>query len=165
MIQTAQALARQTNVLVVEDDIALCRILRRMLSDEQYKVKISRSLTEAMGTIEQRPFDVYVVDYKLPDGGGIDVAKRIRSKDGKAPIILISGHHRSGIALRARNLDISEYLAKPFSRATLCNAVKNAIGSLAANPHPADSGESQTKPSFLHSAFRAITRLTSSISA
>ena len=70
------------NVLVVDDDIAVCRILHRMLSDEQYQVQISQSVADALKCIEQKLFDVYVMDYKLPDGTGLDVAERIRSKRG-----------------------------------------------------------------------------------
>jgi DNA-binding NtrC family response regulator len=152
------------DILVVDDDIVLCRMLQRMLSEEQYNVEISQSMTDALAAIEKKPFDLYVMDFKLLEGGGIDIAKQIRSKGSKAPIILISGYHQSAVALRAKNLNISDCLAKPFSRATLSNAVKKAIGS---PPVTVDPGMSRTKPSeisFLKSALRAITRLSSSIS-
>ena len=118
-----------SNVLVVDDDIAICRILHRMLSNEQCKVQTSQSVAEALAAIEQKDFDVYVMDYKLPDGSGLDVAERIRSKWGATPIILISGYDPSAVALRAEKLGISDFLEKPFSRETICNAVKKAIGS------------------------------------
>jgi FixJ family two-component response regulator len=69
------------------------------------------------------------MDYKLPDGSGLDVAERIRSKWGAAPIILMSGYDPSAVALRAEKLCISHFLEKPFSREVICNAVKKAIGS------------------------------------
>jgi DNA-binding NtrC family response regulator len=100
-----------------------------MLSDEQYKVQMSQSVTDALGLVEQKPFDVYVMDYKLPDGSGLDVAERIRLKWGAAPIILISGYDPSAVALRAEKLRISDFLEKPFSREIICQAVKKAIGS------------------------------------
>ena len=116
------------NVLVVDDDMAVCRILHRMLSDEEYQVQISQSVADALGAIDQKPFDVYVMDYKLQDGTGLDVAERIRSKGSEAPIILISGYDPSAVALRAEKLRIFDIIEKPFSRATICNAVKKAIG-------------------------------------
>ena len=118
-----------TNALVVDDDIAVCRILHRMLSEEQYKVETSQSVADALAVIEKKPFDVYVMDYKLPDGSGLDVAERIRSKGSEAPIILMSGYDASAVTLRAEKLCISDFLEKPFSRETICNAVKKAIGS------------------------------------
>ena len=117
-----------TSVLVVDDDIAICRIVQRMLSDEDYQVQTSQSVADALGAIEQKPFDVYVMDYKLPDGSGLDVAERIRSKGGAAPIILISGYDRSTVGLRAEKLYITDFLEKPFSREIICTAVKKAIG-------------------------------------
>jgi DNA-binding NtrC family response regulator len=100
-----------------------------MLSEEEYKVQTSHSVADALDAIEQQQFDVYVIDFKLPDGSGLDVAERIRSKWGASPIILISGYDPSAVALRAEKLGISDFLQKPFSRETLCAAVKKAIGS------------------------------------
>ena len=105
-----------TNVLVIDDDIMICRIVQRMLSGEQYKVQLSQSVTDAVKAIEEKPFDVYVLDYKLPVGSGLDVAERIRSKWGAVPIILISGYDPASVALRAETLRISSFLEKPFSR-------------------------------------------------
>ena len=116
------------SVLVVDDDIAMCRILHRMLSDEQYRVQTCQSVVDALVAIEQKPFDVYVMDYKLPDGSGLDVAERIRSKWGGSPIILISGYNPSAVALRAEKLQIFDFLEKPFSREIIRNTVKKAIG-------------------------------------
>jgi two-component system, NtrC family, response regulator HydG len=115
------------NVLVVDDDMAVCRILQRMLNDEQYQVQISQSVADAQEVIEQKPFDVYVMDYKLPDGTGLDLAERIRSKGSEAPIILISGYDPSAVAVRAEKLRISDIIEKPFARATICGAVKKAL--------------------------------------
>ena len=117
------------DVLVVDDDIAVCRIVHRMLSDGQYEVQAAHSVADALGAVEQKSFDVYVLDYKLPDGSGLDVAERIRTKRGAAPIILISGYDPGAVALRAEKLGICEFLEKPFSREIICAAVKKAFNS------------------------------------
>jgi DNA-binding NtrC family response regulator len=123
-----------TDVLVVDDDVAICRILQRMLSSEQCKVQTSQSVADALGAIEQKAFDACVIDFKLPDGSGLDVAEGIRSKWGATPIILISGYDPGAVALRAEKLSISDFLEKPFSREIICDAVKKAIGSPKAAP-------------------------------
>jgi DNA-binding NtrC family response regulator len=116
------------NVLVVDDDNAVCRIVQRMLSDEQYQVQTSQSVADAFQAIEQKPFDAYVLDYKLPDGSGLDVAERIRSKGSEAPIILMSGYDASSVASKAEKFRIFDFLQKPFSREMICNALGKAIG-------------------------------------
>jgi DNA-binding NtrC family response regulator len=127
------------SVFVVDDDIAVCRIVHRMLSDEQYEIQAGHSVADALGAIEEKSFDVYVLDFKLPDGSGLDVAERIRSNWGATPIILMSGYDPSAVSLRAEKLGISEFLEKPFSREILCEAVKKAISaSKAASLSPGD---------------------------
>jgi DNA-binding NtrC family response regulator len=116
------------NVLVVDDEKAVCQIVQRMLSDEQYEVQTSESVADAFRAIEQKPFDAYVMDDKLPDGSGFDVAERIRSEGSEAPIILMSGYDESAVALRAEKFRIFDFLQKPFSRDMICKAVKKAIG-------------------------------------
>jgi len=152
-----------SNVLVVDDDIAICRILQRMLSAAQYKVETCQSVTDAVRAIEEKPFDLYVMDYKLPDGSGLDVAARVRSKWGAAPIILISGYDPSAIALRAGELEISEFLEKPFSREIILDAVKRAMNSGPENsplkdPKTVDAGADSRKSS-INKIFSAIGRL------
>jgi DNA-binding NtrC family response regulator len=116
------------SILVVDDDMAICQIIQAMLAAEQYRIQVSNSVSDALAAIEQSPFDVYVIDYKLQDGSGLDVAERIRRKWGAVPIILISGYDRSFFASRAENLGITEFIEKPFSRETICTVVKKAIG-------------------------------------
>jgi DNA-binding NtrC family response regulator len=123
-----------TDILVVDDDAGVCQIVQRMLSNEQCKVQTSQSVADALGAIEKKAFDAYVIDFKLPDGSGLDVAERIRSKWGATPIILISGYDPAAVALRAEKLCISDFLEKPFSRTIICEAVKKAIGSPEAAP-------------------------------
>jgi FixJ family two-component response regulator len=78
--------------------------------------------------MEENLFDVYVVDYHLTDGSGLDVAELIRSKGSAAPIILLSGSQPSALDLRTERLHLFEMIEKPFSQAVICNAVRRAIG-------------------------------------
>jgi DNA-binding response OmpR family regulator len=103
-------------------------VRHRLARSLSYKVQISHSVADAVKAIEEKPFDVYLLDYKLPDGSGLDLAERIRSKGSEVPILLISGYDPASIALRAEKLGISITLEKPFSREVIVRAVKNAIG-------------------------------------
>jgi DNA-binding NtrC family response regulator len=85
------------------------------------------SVADAIGVIAQEHFDLYIIDYTLPDGSGLDVAEEIRSKSKTVPIIIVSGCDCSGVALRAEKFQISEIIEKPFARSTICNAVDMAI--------------------------------------
>jgi two-component system response regulator HydG len=121
------------SVLVVDDEIVVCRILDRMLSIDHYRVQSSHSVAEALAVIEENLFDLYVVDYKLRDGCGLDLVKKIRSKGSEAPVILLSGYDPKEIALRAKDLRIFEILEKPFSREMIFNTVQKAMGAAGTN--------------------------------
>jgi two-component system, NtrC family, response regulator HydG len=113
--------------LQLDDDKAICRIVQFMLSDEQYQVQTSQSVADPYRVIKEKPFDAYLLDYKLPGGSGLDVAVRIRSKGNEAPIILMSGYDTSTVPARAEKF-YAFFLQKPFSREMICNALKKAIG-------------------------------------
>jgi two-component system response regulator HydG len=115
------------SVFVLDDDAGICRILNRMLSLEEYEVRTSQSVEEAVTAIEEKSFDAYLLDYRLQDGTGLDVAERLRSKGSSAPIILMSGYDLDGIASRAETLRVFDMIQKPFSRDALCIALKNSI--------------------------------------
>jgi len=115
-------------VLVVDDEIEVCRILERMLSIDRYQVRTSHSVADALAILEEKLFDLYVLDYKLGDRCGLDIAERIRAKGSEAPILLLSGYVPTEIALRAQELRIFEIIEKPFSREMIANAVRKAIG-------------------------------------
>jgi DNA-binding response OmpR family regulator len=116
-------------ILMVDDELEVCRIVERMLTNGRYQVQISQSVADAIQAIEQRPFDLYVLDFKLRDGSGLEIAERIRSKGSAAPIIFLSGRDPHSIALRALELGVVEIIEKPFSREMIFRAVQKAIGS------------------------------------
>ena len=119
----------QARILMVDDEVEICRIVQRMLTNEKYEVQVSQSLADALIAIDQKPFDLYVLDFKLRDGCGLDIAERIRAKGSAAPIILLSGCDLNSISLRAKELRIIEIMKKPFSREMIFHAVQQAIRS------------------------------------
>jgi DNA-binding response OmpR family regulator len=104
-----------------------------MLALEEYEVRTSQSVEEAVSVIEEKRFDAYLLDHRLPDGSGLDVAERLRAKGSSAPIILISGYDLEEVGSRAKALRVFDIIQKPFSREALCNALKKSI-------EPAPSG-------------------------
>jgi DNA-binding NtrC family response regulator len=132
-------------VFVLDDDLAVCRVVNRMLSLEEYEVRTSQSVEEAVTAIEEKRFDAYVLDHRLRDGSGLDVAERLRAKGSGAPIILISGYDLEGTASRAKALRVFDIIQKPFSRDTLCNVLKKSIES-APTVSPSNGGKVNASP-------------------
>jgi DNA-binding NtrC family response regulator len=116
-----------TKVLVVDDDVEVCQILHRMLSDKEFQVQITQSVADAVQAIDERLFDVYLVDFNLEDGTGCDIGDRVRSKGSAAPIIVVSGYDPETVALKAGTLRLFDIIEKPFSRTRISDAVTKAM--------------------------------------
>jgi DNA-binding response OmpR family regulator len=64
-------------ILIVEDDIVFCKMLTRFLVKKGYAVSDAQSAAGAHSYLEQKNFDLAILDYKLPDGSGIEILKKI----------------------------------------------------------------------------------------
>jgi len=115
------------SVLIVDDDAAVCKILARILGDENYKVTTSQSVQEAGSLIPNGRFDAYILDYRLVDGTGLDIVEQLRSMGNQAPVILISGYELEDLATKVQPLGISEIVKKPFSQQTICAVLEKSI--------------------------------------
>jgi DNA-binding NtrC family response regulator len=138
-------------ILVVDDDIGVCTVLSRILKDQQYEVYISQSVSGAAETLAESSFDAYLLDYRLSDGTGLQVAEKVRQHGSTAPIILISGYGATDIAAKAPALEIFEVLQKPFTRETICGALERALSQ--ALPDPAPFAEPAIEPRTTEPAF------------
>lgn len=81
-------MSRKT-ILCVEDETDFCELITLIL--DEFTVINAKSKAEALAKALDGSFDLYVVDYHLPDGTGLELSRLIRSFDSATPIFLISG--------------------------------------------------------------------------
>jgi DNA-binding NtrC family response regulator len=124
-------------ILVLDDDVGVCTVLSRILENEQYDVHTSQSVSGAAETLVKRSFDAYLLDYRLQDGTGLQVAERVRERGSSAPIILISGYGANDIAAQAGALEVFDVVEKPFTRETICDTLDRALRSDSSSLRPA----------------------------
>lgn len=80
--------ANRPCILYVEDHIATSEMVTDMLSDCQ--VKVAHSVVAGVELATDECFDLYLTDYQLPDGNGLDFCRQARAFDPVTPIILVS---------------------------------------------------------------------------
>jgi len=114
-------------ILVLDDDVGICTILSKILRDQQYHVHPIQSVVGASEALAEFSFDAYLLDYRLQDGTGLQVAEKVRQKGSSAPIILISGYGAIEIGAEARTLDIFDVLEKPFNCERICRTISQAL--------------------------------------
>jgi two-component system, OmpR family, response regulator MprA len=102
-------------ILVVDDDLAVCRSIDRALRLEGYEVIIVATGHGALEAVAQNSPDALVLDLQLPDLDGLQVCRRIREAGDDTPILMLTARH--GIDDRVQGLDAGadDYLVKPFA--------------------------------------------------
>jgi EAL domain-containing protein (putative c-di-GMP-specific phosphodiesterase class I) len=115
-----------TRVLLVEDDDALLRSCRRALEAVGFTVETASDGQQATRVLGLRSFDVVVSDIAMPEVGGIELLKAIRSRDNDVPVILMTAFAELGSALDAIEYGALAYLRKPFGLEALRSAVTKA---------------------------------------
>lgn len=104
-------------------------LLRSHLKQTGHRVLIAGSAEEAMATVrEHGPPELAVLDIRLPDVEGFELARRLRTATGmdQLPIIFLSARVDQEHIDRGHELG-AVYLTKPYIRAALCNAIDRAL--------------------------------------
>ena len=118
------------NILLVDDDEALVEVFQAILENEGYFVEAAYTGGQALKKLEASEFDLILLDIKLPDIMGDEVAKKVRERDDKTRIVMITGFPEFQEAIDALNLGISEILLKPISPDEIIRVTKYIISSL-----------------------------------
>ena len=114
-------------VYVVDDDAAVLGSLRFLLETDGFSVRTFRNATALLNATSLPGADCYVIDYKMPDINGIELAGRLRKSDINAPVILITGYPDENISTRAAAAGVKDVILKPLLDETLIKRIRGAI--------------------------------------
>ena len=122
------------DVLIVDDDEIMLQTAVDTLESLGATTEQARSGLEALGMIEHRhlsgrDYGVVIVDWKMPEIGGVETIKRIRSEiNAKIPILLVSAYDWSDIEDKAKEAGANGFVSKPLFRSTLYDKINDLIG-------------------------------------
>lgn len=102
-------------LLIVEDDPELQQALRKGLSAENHLVDVAGSGEEARFLLRTGIYDLVILDWNLPDGTGINVAKDYRASNGSAPVLILTARRDSTEKIEGLDAGADDYMTKPFS--------------------------------------------------
>ena len=105
---------RRTHVLLVDDDVLLCRGLSRTLALHEFDVSTANTAAEAIAFFGSNSVDVVLLDWILPDRDGVTLLQDLRERGIMAPVIMLSGESSVQGRVRALNRGADDYIAKPF---------------------------------------------------
>jgi two-component system, NtrC family, response regulator AtoC len=109
----------ERNVLVIEDDAAARAPLCEFLASAGYEVRGAATGAEALEALAAAPADALLLDLVIPEPDGFEVLRRVRERDPKVPVIVLSALSQAEDVVRAMKLGATDYLPKPFEPAEL----------------------------------------------
>ena len=120
--------------LIVDDDEQTCENASELLEDMGLRPQFVTKGAEAVRRVldlkdSDDPFRLVIVDWKMPDMDGVEVARRIRQEVGREiPVIVLTAYDWSEIEAEAREAGVSAFLAKPFYRSKICYLLSGLSG-------------------------------------
>lgn len=104
----------KTAILIVEDEQKLSRVLQLELEYENYVTAIAQTGVEALQKIEEKKWDLILLDIMLPELSGLEVLRRLRRKDKHTPVILLTARDQVHDKVSGLDLGANDYMTKPF---------------------------------------------------
>lgn len=102
-----------SRILIVEDDIAFSQILESFLKRKNYEVSTVATMKNAIEVLENKGADLLLLDYRLPDGTGIDILEHQKKLDHHLPAIIMTSVHDIKTAVKAVKSGAHDYITKP----------------------------------------------------
>jgi DNA-binding NtrC family response regulator len=130
-------------ILLIEDDVVTAASLQKVLHGEGYDVSVCARGDEGLERALSQFHDVVVTDLRLPGLGGLELVAQLHAGKPKQPIILMTAHSTTEIAIEATKLGACDYLLKPFEVDELLDVVAAAVASSRLMSQPVKMGEGQ----------------------
>lgn len=119
----------QKRILIVDDEAVVAFFLREGLQGlgDRYDVRISGSAESALEQVQQRRFDLAVVDYRLPGRNGLDLIRALREISPETHAIVMTAYSSPEVEQEALQLRASRYLEKPFPLQDLIVTIEKVL--------------------------------------
>jgi len=114
------------NLLVVDDDVALCQLVSDGLGREGFEVTSASSPEKALAVIAEGEFDAALVDINMPQMNGLDLSRRMLDRRPDLPIIVITAFGSLETAISAIRAGAYDFVTKPFEIEQLVVAAERA---------------------------------------
>ena len=118
---------KKPQILIVDDEEKIRKVLSRMLEDENYGVKSVENGQKAIAILNSYKPDVIIMDQNMPGINGIEALVTIKEKNPNLTVIIITAHGEVSLAVDAIKKGAYDYLEKPFDNDKLLLLIKRAM--------------------------------------
>ncbi len=118
----------RATVLIVDDDVAVGRVLAALLAQDGLHPTVVLSAEAALVELERRSFDLVISDVRMPGMDGMALLAKIRQSMPEVPVVLLTAHGSVALAVEAMRAGAADFMVKPFARDEVLYVVKKALG-------------------------------------
>jgi DNA-binding NtrC family response regulator len=117
----------KTAILIVDDELSVRDSLQRWFAEDGYTVDTAANGAEALAKMQQRRWDILLLDIKMPGMDGMELQQRLNLVDPGLTVIFITAHGSVDTAVQALKAGAFDYCTKPVDPDHLSHIVQNAI--------------------------------------
>lgn len=115
------------NVLLIDDDLTFTKIVETFLVRKGYAVEARHSLRSGIDALQEKKFDLLLLDYRLPDGNGLELISRQGDDITRIPTIVITSFNDVKTAVKTIQSGVLEYITKPVNPDELIMVIETAL--------------------------------------
>lgn len=117
----------KAKILMVDDDESICRVMSLILENEGYEVETAHTGEDAVKKSRKKPYDVAILDIRLPDIEGTKLLKVMRETSPQMVKIMLTGYPNLQNAVDSLNSGADAYLVKPPNPEDVINSIEEKL--------------------------------------
>lgn len=119
-------MSMQTSILIVDDDVELCGLLKEYFESEGLRVRVAHDGRAGLDEARKPGLDMIVLDVMMPELGGMDVLKELR-KESRIPVIMLTARGEDLDRILGLELGADDYLPKPCNPRELLARIRAVL--------------------------------------
>ncbi|HEV8247497.1 MAG TPA: sigma-54 dependent transcriptional regulator, partial [Polyangiaceae bacterium] len=120
-------LPERKQILVVDDEPNLRRVLSAQLERDGYDVHTAEDGEQALGVLKEHHIDLVISDLRMPKIDGMELLRRVVASEDAIPVVIITAHGTVDNAVEALKTGAFDYITKPFDQAEVRTVVRKAL--------------------------------------
>ncbi len=119
-------------ILLAEDNPVSCLVARSQLEGLGYQVDVAENGLEVLDALEERDYDLVLMDCQMPELDGYETTRRIRQREvgeRHTPVIAVTAHAMAGDREKCLAAGMDDYVSKPFREKALADVLESWLGS------------------------------------
>ena len=115
-------------ILFIDDEVQLLNVYKKFFSKKNFTVLTAPDGKKGLGLALREQPDLIVLDIRMPGLDGIETLKRLRKKDKKTKVIMLTGYGTADYLRVTSDLGVSDFISKPFDLGALLRVFQGLLG-------------------------------------